>query len=259
METVYEANEFVLGLVCFALMVVASEVGFRVGRRSGNQAAKDTKSQHLTVEAGILGVLGLLLGFTMSMALTRFEIRKHLVLDEAQAIGTAHLLTQLLPVEEGREIADLLRAYTNVRIHGEDGRGYEQITAARQESGRLQEGFWRRAVAYSQKDPNPVPSGLLLQSLNEVIQLDAARFMAFHDQVPAAVICAIAVVGLLAVMVVGYTFGLSGLRQPFSICMLSLAITLVLVIIVDVDRPREGFIHVSQQPLLDLQKQLHSR
>ena len=98
-----------------------------------------------------------------------------------------------------------------------------------------------------------------MQSLKEVIQLDAARFMAFHDQVPAAVICAIAVVGLLAVMVVGYTFGLSGLRQPFSICMLSLAITLVLAIIVDVDRPREGFIHVSQQPLLDLQKQLHSR
>ena len=258
METVYEANEFVLGLVCFALMVVASEAGFRVGRKSGNQA-KDTKSQHLTVEAGILGVLGLLLGFTMSMALTRFEIRKHLVLEEAQAIGAAHLLTQLLPVEEGREIADLLRAYTNVRIRGEDGRGYEQITAARQESGRLQEAFWRRAVAYSQKDPNPVPSGLLLQSLKEVIQLDAARLMAFQDQVPAAVIYAIAVVGLLAVMVVGYTFGLSGLRQPFSICMLSLAITLVLAIIVDVDRPREGLIHVSQQPLLDLQKQLHSR
>ena len=87
METVYEANEFVLGLVCFALMVVASEAGFRLGRRSGNQAAKDTKSQHLTVEAGILGVLGLLLGFTMSMALTRFEIRKHLVLEERRRSG----------------------------------------------------------------------------------------------------------------------------------------------------------------------------
>jgi len=86
METVYEANEFVLGLVCFALMVVASEAGFRVGRKSGNQA-KDTKSQHLTVEAGILGVLGLLLGFTMSMALTRFEIRKHLVLEERRRSG----------------------------------------------------------------------------------------------------------------------------------------------------------------------------
>jgi hypothetical protein len=83
--------------------------------------------------------------------------------------------------------------------------------------------------------------------------------MAFQDHVPAMVIYAISIVGLLAVMTVGYTFGLSGLRQSFSMCILSLAITLVLAIIVDVDRPREGLIRVSQQPLLDLQEELRSR
>src|SRR5215469_10522932 len=119
MENVYEANEFVLGLVCFALMLVASETGFRLGRRSGNQGTKDAKSQHLTVEAGILGVLGLLLGFTMAMALSRYEVRKQLVLQEAQAIGSAHLLTQLLPGEDAKAIADLLRSYTNSRIRPE--------------------------------------------------------------------------------------------------------------------------------------------
>jgi hypothetical protein len=260
MESVYEANEWVLGSVCFALMVIASEVGFRLGRRSGNYATKDTKPQHLTVEAGILGVLGLLLGFTMSMALTRFEARKHLVLEEAQAIGAAYLLTQLLPADEGKEIRDLLRAYTTVRIRGTDTRDvYQQIRAARQEARRVQELFWRRASAYAQKEPNVVRAGLLLQSLRDVIQLDAARWMAFQDHVPAMVIYAISIVGLLAVMTVGYTFGLSGLRQSFSMCILSLAITLVLAIIVDVDRPREGLIRVSQQPLLDLQEELPSR
>jgi hypothetical protein len=259
MESVCEANELVVGLVYFGLMLIASEVGFHLGRRSGIQATKDTKSQHLTVEAGILGVLGLLLGFTMSMALTRFEVRKHLVLEEAQAIGAAYLFTQLLPLDEGKEIADLLRAYTDVRIRRTDELDvYEQIRAARQESGRLQEAFWRCAIAYGQKEPNVVRAGLLLQSLKKVIQLDAARWMAFQDHVPAMVIYAIAIVGLLSVMTVGYTFGLSGLRQPFSMCMLSLAITLVLAIIVDVDRPREGLIRVSQQPLIDLQKQLRS-
>jgi hypothetical protein len=260
MESVYEVNEWVLGLVCFALMLIASEAGFRLGRRSSKHATKDMKSQHLTVEAGILGVLGLLLGFTMAMAVTRFEVRKHLVLEEAQAIGAAYLYIQLLPVDEGKEIADLLRTYTDVRIRGKDAHDvYEQIRAARQESGRLQEAFWRRAIAYGKKEPNVVRAGLLLQSLKEVIDLDAARWMAFQDQVPAMVIYAIAIVGLLAVLTVGYTFGLSGLRQPFSVCMLSLAITLVLAIIVDVDRPREGLIRVSQQPLLDLQKYLRSR
>jgi cellobiose-specific phosphotransferase system component IIC len=260
MESIYEVNEFALGLTIFALMVIASEVGFRFGLRSGKRTARDMKSQHLTVEAGILGVLGLLLGFTMAMALARFEVRKELVLQEAQAIGSASLLTRLLPAEDGKEIAGLLSAYTNLRIRREDSHDvYGQIAAARQESARLQEAFWERAAAYGQKDPNPVRAGLLLQSLKEVIQLDAARWAVFQDHVPGAVIHVIAVVGLLATMVVGYTFGLSGLRQPFSICVLSLAITLVLAIIVDLDRPREGLIKVSQQPLLELQKQLGSR
>ena len=259
-EILYGANEWVLGLVFLVLMVAASEAGFRLGRRPGKQTSEDTKSQISTVGAGILGILGLLLGFTMSMAVTRFEVRKQLVLEEANAIGTAHLRTQLLPAAEGKEIADLLRAYTNVRVPPEDGRDiYEQITAARQESARLQDAFWQRAVAYGQKDPNPVRAGLLLQSLNEVIDLDAARWMAFQNHVPETVIYVIAVVGLLAAMVVGYTFGLGGLRQLFSICMLSLSITLVLTVIIDLDRPHEGLIRVSQQPMLDLQKQLHSR
>jgi hypothetical protein len=259
-KIIYGANEWVLGLVFLALIVAASEVGFRLGRRSGKQTSEHTKSQLSTVEAGILGVLGLLLAFTMSMAVTRFEIRKQLVLEEANAIGTAHLRTQLLPAAEGKELADLLRAYTDVRVPPEGGRDiYEQITDARQQSARLQDAFWQRAVAYGQKEPNPVLAGLLLQSLNEVIDLDAARWMAFQNHVPETVIWVIAVVSLLAAMVVGFTFGLAGPRQPFAICVLSLSITLVLAVVIDLDRPREGLIRVSQQPMLDLQKQLHSR
>jgi prepilin signal peptidase PulO-like enzyme (type II secretory pathway) len=97
-----------------------------------------------------------------------------------------------------------------------------------------------------------------LQSLNEVIDVDEARWTAFQNQVPATIIYVIIVVGLLALLMVGYTFGLGGRRQLFSICVLSLAISLVLAVIIDLDRP-QGRIRVSQQPMLDLQKQLHSR
>jgi hypothetical protein len=257
-EILYGASEWLLVLVFLALMAAASEAGFRLGRSRGKRTPEDTKSGISAVEGGILGVLGLLLGFTMSMAVTRFEARKQLVLEEANAIGTAYLRTQMLPAAEGKEIADLLRAYTDVRIPPEQGRDiYQQIAGARQESVRLQDAFWQRAVAYAQKEP--FRASLLLQSLNQVIDLDAARWMASQNHVPETVIYVIAIVGLLAAVVVGYTFGLGGLRQPFSICALSLAITLVLTVIIDLDRPREGFIRVSQQPVLDLQKQLHSR
>jgi hypothetical protein len=259
-EIICGANEWVLGLVFLALMVAASEVGFRLGRRLGKQTSEQTKSQLSTVEAGILGVLGLLLAFTKSMAVTRFEIRRQLVLEQANAIGTAHLRTQLLPEAEGKELSDLLRAYADVRVPPEGGRDiYEHITAARQQSARLQDAFWQRAVAYGQEDPNPVRAGLLLQSLNEVIDMDEARWMAFQNGVPKTVIWVIAVVSLLTAIVVGFTFGPGGLRQPFAICVLSLSITLVLAVIIDLLRPHDGLIRVSQQPMLDLQQQLHSR
>ena len=117
MEVVYEVNDFSLALAIFALMAAATEAGFRLGSRSDKPAAQDTKSQHLTVEAGLLGVLGLLLGFTMAMALGRFEIRKQLILQEAQAIGSAYLLTQVLPVKDGTEIAGLLHLHRNTVLY----------------------------------------------------------------------------------------------------------------------------------------------
>jgi hypothetical protein len=144
----------------------------------------------------------------MSMAVTRFEMRKQLVLEEADAIRDAHLRTQLLPTAEGQEIADLLRAYVNVRIPSDTDRPvYDHIPVAQQEAVRLQNAFWQRAVAYGQRLQHPELASLLLQSLNKVIDLDAARWMAFQNQVPEAVICVIGAVSLLAAVVMGYTFG----------------------------------------------------
>lgn len=97
---------------------------------------------------------------------------------------------------------------------------------------------------------------MLVQSLNQVIDLDATRWKALNDHVPDSVIYVNALVGLLAAMLVGYTYGLSGRRQLFSMFVLALAITIVLSVIIDLDRPRSGFIRVSQQPMIDLQHDL---
>jgi len=95
-----------------------------------------------------------------------------------------------------------------------------------------------------------------LQSLNEVIDLESARWMAFQNHVPSAVVYVNYIVALFAAILVGYAFGREGRRQVFSTSMLVLAITIVLAVIVDLDQPRQGFIKVSQQPLVDLQRQL---
>jgi len=235
-------------------MLAAIEVGFRIGRKFEAGAPAAVRSQIATVEAAILGVLALLLGFTMSMAVSRFEVRKQLVLDEANAIQTSYLRAQLLPAPDGPEIASLLRQYVNVRVqYGTAGNDVARLDSLHTQTVRLQNDFWARAVAYGQKDPNPVRAGLLLQSLNQAIDLESARRMALQNHVPASVIFVNGIVGLLSAMLVGYAFGMYGRRQIFSMSVLSLAITLVLAVIIDLDRPRTGFIRVSQQPMLDLQ------
>ena len=251
----YGANEIIIFFGFFASMLAATEAGFRLGRKSETNIPDKSKSLVSTVEAAILGVLGLLLGFTISMAVSRFEVRKQLMLEKATAIGTSCLRTELLPAPEGSEIASLLHQYINIRVQygttDNDPSLARQLDILHKQAARLQNDFWTRAVAYGQKDPNPATIGLLLQSLNRAIDLESARQMAFQNHVPESVIYVNGLVGVLAAMLVGYKLGLNGRRQSFSMCVL--AITLVLAIIIDLDRPRSGFIRISQQPMIDLQ------
>jgi hypothetical protein len=249
----YRTNEVVINWVFFALMLTATEIGFRLGRRFEARAPESIQSQIFTVEAAILGILALLLGFTMSMAVSRFETRKQLVLEEADAIGTSSLRAQLLPAPAGPEISSLLRQYVVVRVQfGTAGNDLARLEDLNRQTERLQTAIWTRTVAYAQQDPNPVRAGLLLQSLNEAIDVGEARWMAFHNHVPQSVIYVNAAVSLLSAILVGYSFGVNRSRNIISMFMLALSISLVLAVIIDLDRPRSGYVRVSQQPMLDL-------
>jgi hypothetical protein len=246
-------HEVVIQCAFVALMLLAVEVGFRLGRRAEFSTKPATKSQIAIVEAALLGILALLLGFTMSMAVSRFDARKQLVLAEANAIGTSCLRARLLPAPEGPEIASLLRQYVQIRVqYGSLGNDLAPLDDLHTQTTHLQTEIWTRATVYAQKDPNPVKAGLLLQSLNEAIDMETARWTAFQNHVPPNVIYVNAIVALLAAMLVGYAYGLDGQRNPFSTCVLVLAITMVLAVIVDLDRPRSGFIRANQQPMIDL-------
>jgi hypothetical protein len=249
----YRTHEVIIEGAFLALMLATTEVGFRLGRKFEGSSPDQIRSQTSTVQAAILGVLALLLGFTMSMAVSRFEIRKQLVLDEANAIGTSCLRAQLMPAPEGPKIASLLRQYINIRVqYGTAGNDLARLESLHTQTARLQTELWSRATAYAQQEPNPVKAGLLLQSLNQAFDMEEARWTAFQNHVPESVIYVNALVGLLATTLVGYSFGVNGSRNIFSVCVLALAITLVLAVIIDLDRPRSAFMRSSQQPMIDL-------
>jgi hypothetical protein len=256
----YTASNWLIYPGFLALIMAAVEAGYCYGRRAGRSSDESGKAQVSVVEGSLLGVVALLLGFTMSMAVTRFETRKQLVLSEANAIGTAYLRTQLIAPADGTEVAGLLRQYLDVRVqYAQVDEDLGRMEESRRQAQKLQTGFWNAAVRSSLQDPSPVRPSLLLQSLNEVIDLESARWMAFFNHVPAPVIYVDGVVACFAAILMGYASGLNRQRHLFSASMLAFAITLVLAVILDLDRPRRGFIHVSQQPLIDLQHQLRTQ
>jgi hypothetical protein len=114
--------------------------------------------------------------------------------------------------------------------------------------------MWLRAAANAQKDPRSVPAGLLLESLNQTFDLENSRGMALMVHLPSGVLWVDFLVALLAGLLVGYNFGLTGHRHPMSTWVLAVCVAAVLAVILDLDR--RGLTQVGQQPLIDLQRQL---
>jgi hypothetical protein len=131
-------NEWLIFIITSVIFFVATEVGFRVGRIRRSSVDETTKSQITTFQGAILGLIGLLLAFITSMALSRFEERKQMVVEESNAIGTAYLRAQLLPEPEKTEISRLLQQYIDVRLEGaRTGNVQDTITQSEKLHDRL--------------------------------------------------------------------------------------------------------------------------
>jgi hypothetical protein len=257
---VYSLPEPLLGLALLALLVLASELGFRAGRQRGPTSSDAVRQQVGNIQTALLALFALLLAFTFSMALSRFDQRRQLVVREANAIGTATLRARLLPPPQRVEAAGLFRRYVEVRL--EAARGANLPTPRHQvlddEAGLIQERLWRSAVAAAEADPRSVPAGLFTQAMNELIDLKGERDAALANHVPESVLALIFAFAVLAMGVVGYENGYAGARTLGVTTLLCALTALVILVIVDLDRPRRGLIRISQESMVSLQKNLEA-
>jgi hypothetical protein len=209
--------------------------------------------------ASILGLLAFLLAFTFSLAANRFDARRHAVLEEANAIGTTYLRARLLPEPQRTETARLLREYVDTRLPDlRQGNPSDIIATAVARSEELHQQLWSHAAAAAEKTPTPI-TGLFVQSLNEVIDLHAKRvFAGARSRIPISIWAGLFSLAVLGMAAVGYQSGLSATRRSLAMLGMVLAFAGVLFLIADLDRPHEGFLMVSQQPLIDVQKSMHS-
>jgi len=157
-------------LIC-ALSWAALESGYRLGKWRHARTAEEKETPVGAMVGTILGLLAFMLAFTFGLAASRFEARRQVVLEEANAIGTAYLRTQLLPEPQRGESGRLLRQYVDARLLAtEEGRMAEAIAR----SGSCTGCSGRGAVTAAERQPGPI-TGLYIQSLNEMIDLHAKR------------------------------------------------------------------------------------
>jgi hypothetical protein len=256
-DFLHSASAPLLILGLFLVFLLAGEGGYRYGRSHRPRIGEHTQHQILTLQGAILGLLGLLLGFTFAMAVSRFDTRKQLMMDEANAIGNASLRARLLPETERNKVATLLRQYLDVRLEitraGPTSPSWEQLTGR---MAQLQDKLWAQAVAANEKDRRAVATGLFIQSLNESFDVAGKRDTAIESHVPEGVLLLLFIAAILAIAVVGYGCGLGEGRTWFTMVALSVLVAVVVLIILDLDRPREGLIRLGERSLLDLKRSM---
>ena len=244
----------------FVGMLLFSEAGRRIGvarlARSPGELAKGAGA----AEGAVFALLGLLLAFSFSGAASRFEARRHLIVEEANAIGTAYLRLDLLPADARAESKDLFRRYLDVRVatyRGEQNPIASEATRA--EGTALQEEIWTKALAASRR-PESAPQAtlLLLPALNAMIDVTATRVMATLNHPPPVVFLLLGGLSLIGAMLVGYDTSIDKDRNWFHTAMFATILSLTVYVIVDLEFPRLGLIRVdaADQVLVELRQSM---
>ncbi|MGO8946381.1 MAG: hypothetical protein ACLQUY_01700 [Ktedonobacterales bacterium] len=257
-EFLYGRNEFIVGFVYFVLLVGASEAGSWLAERMyahANEERSAKIAELSTVQTVVFAVLGLLLAFTFSMVVSRYDARKQALVDETNAIGTTYLRSQLLPEPERAETVILLREYVDARVDSARPDWY-QDTSLLQRTSSLQQQLWSRAVAAGKQDPDAITIGLYIQSLNDTIDAQGTRDAARLNSLPVIVLYLLFAVSVLGMAVHGYTSGLEHGRSIPATILLALLLTLIAIVIIDMDQPYGGLISISQQSLIQLRQSM---
>lgn len=242
--------------LAIVLALVAIEVGLWIGKR--RQASGGEPEGPVGASVGAtLGLLAFTLGFTFAMAADRFDTRKKMVVEDANAIGTTYLRASLLPEPPASEIRRLLREYVDLRLDAASHPG--GAAAAIERSEQLQGEIWSATRALiARQQPDLGSSIPFIYALNEMIDVHSTRLASVRNRIPGTIWFFLFLTAALGMMSMGYQSGLAGSRRSVASVSLAVAFSGVIMLIADLDRPQEGFVRVSQQAMADLQRSMQA-
>lgn len=249
----YSVVLVVLGL--FIGMLVLLTVGQRLGRRNLPKETDAARGRLTAVEAAIFGLMGLLIAFTFFGAAGRYELRRQLVVEEANAIGTAYLRLDVLPVSAQPALREKFRRYVEARIAVY--RLLPDINASNMQAtvaASLQQEIWAGAITALREAPSQATI-VLIPALNQMIDVTTSRAIAALTHTPPVIFSLLVMLALVCSLLAGYVMAGS---RPRNVMLHSVAFAFVLTgtvyVIFDLDYPRFGLIRLefADQALLDL-------
>jgi hypothetical protein len=244
--------------LCTMVLVLASiEVGFRVGRVRGRRGEDAVQEPIGAMVGAVLGLLAFMLAFTFGITSSRFEARKSLLLDEVNAIGTAWLRAGLLSEPHRSDAQRLFREYVDIRVDLMQHPRHLRAVLARSDS--IQGALWSHAVGLAHEDRSSEVYALFTESLNTVFDLQTSRVtVGIQYRIPDTIWVMLGLLTVVAMLAVGYQFGVAGRRGFTSGVVLAVAFSAVILLVADLDRAQEGSLRINQQPMLELQQKLHA-
>ena len=244
---------FVLIAVSLVLFGAAM-IGSAIGRRQRDRVQDG--SQIGTIQASLLGILGLLLGFTFAVASARYDTRRVLAIDEANALGTTFMRAQTLPEPYRSAISSDLSRYIDLRARASLPQSDEgQLAHYHKQALRLQNAIMKKAAAVGRAYQNDIVA-LFVESVNESVNLYATRIATYYARVPETILWILLCISIAALGMVGYGFGLTGQQGWIVMSLVAVVVAAVIVMIVDLDRPEAGPTRISQQTMLDLKNSI---
>lgn len=245
------APSLILAIVLALLFALGMEGGWRLhGLAQRGRAAESASTGAGYVVSGSLGLLSLLIGFTLAMSLDRYEVRRRLVVAEASAISTVWLRDEVLDQPFRGRLEELLREYVKERrALAAVGLGGGALDAADRRTAALQASIWQETLAGLRASGASPFTTVVIQATNQMFDLPAERRAALDAEVPPPVLWVLVAVAFIAAMLTGYGLAAGRHRHRLASAGLFVAAALAITLIFELDQPRSGLIQVPQAPL----------
>jgi hypothetical protein len=233
-----------------AVLWLSAQFGFYIRQR--RPMKDELRDDFGLIETATLTLLGLIIGFSFSMAISRYDQRKNYEEAEANAIGTEYVRADLLPANVGAAVRAQLRKYTELRIRFYRTRDHEELMQIDADTGKLQLEMWSAVEAPAAAQPSAVIA-LAVAGMNDVLNSQGYTQAAWWNRIPSSAWALMIAIAVCSNLLVGY-----GARSARGVMLfiLPLVVAISFLLIADIDSPRRGFIHVVPQNLVALQQSL---